>query len=299
VGRETNKSRRQASAASAREKAAAARAVQAQSERRRRAIVILSSVLVLAVVAAAIAAIAINSKSAPQQNIRAVAPASVVSDVSSVPTATLDAIGPGDTSAASGPRPVTGTFMTSGGKPELLFIGAEFCPYCAAERWSMAVALSRFGTLSGVKLTKSSSTDVDPNTATLDFLDSTYSSKYLTFTPVEAQDRNRKILEKPTTEQAALWLHYAGQQSYPFLDFANRYVVTSPTFDPAVLKGLTQQQIASRLADPNDSVAKAVDGSANELTAAICGTTGNQPAKVCTDPAITAIKAKLDAAATG
>ncbi len=31
------------------------------------------------------------------------------------------------------------------GKPEVLFVGAEFCPFCAAERWPLIVALSRFG----------------------------------------------------------------------------------------------------------------------------------------------------------
>src|SRR5215471_17073708 len=42
--------------------------------------------------------------------------------------------------------PGSGAPLTSGGKPEMLYIGAEYCPYCAAMRWSMAVALSRFGT---------------------------------------------------------------------------------------------------------------------------------------------------------
>ena len=31
------------------------------------------------------------------------------------------------------------------GKPEVLFVGAEYCPFCAAERWPLIVALSRFG----------------------------------------------------------------------------------------------------------------------------------------------------------
>ena len=31
------------------------------------------------------------------------------------------------------------------GKPEVLYVGAEFCPFCGAERWPLIVALSRFG----------------------------------------------------------------------------------------------------------------------------------------------------------
>ena len=41
-----------------------------------------------------------------------------------------------------------------------------------------------------------------------------------------------------------------------------------------------------------DDVAKAVDGTANYITAAICKTTSNQPSNVCT-PGITALQAKM------
>ncbi len=30
--------------------------------------------------------------------------------------------------------------LTSGGKPQIVYMGAEYCPYCAAERWAMVVA---------------------------------------------------------------------------------------------------------------------------------------------------------------
>ena len=34
--------------------------------------------------------------------------------------------------------------------PEILYMGAEYCPYCAAQRWSTIIALSRFGKFSGL-----------------------------------------------------------------------------------------------------------------------------------------------------
>ena len=49
--------------------------------------------------------------------------------------------------------------LTSGGKPEVLYIGAEYCPYCAAERWAVIVALSRFGTFSGLAPIRSAAKD--------------------------------------------------------------------------------------------------------------------------------------------
>jgi Domain of unknown function (DUF929) len=281
----------------ARDKAAAAKAEQRRGEQRRRAIVILSSIVALMVVVVLVAVVALNhqGKSTPIANNRADAPDSVVAPLR-VPATTLSDVGQGTIVAA--PKPVTGAALTAGGKPELLYIGAEFCPYCAAERWSMAVALSRFGTLHDVKLTKSSSTDVDPNTSTLDFLDTTYTSKYLSFVPVENEDRAGKKLQSLTAAQTALWNTYTGNHpGFPFLDFGNRYIVSGPSYDPAVLAGLTQQQIAAKLADPTSPVAKAVDGGANILTAAICGMTGEQPSSVCDAPVIKSLKAKVDAQA--
>ncbi len=91
--------------------------------------------------------------------------AQVVSEVTSVPAATLDAVGTG--SGVTGtPQPVSGPPLTSGGKPEVLYIGAEYCPFCAAERWAAIVALSRFGTFSGLRTVHSSSIDVLANTPT-------------------------------------------------------------------------------------------------------------------------------------
>lgn len=58
-------------------------------------------------------------------------------------------------------------------------------PYCAAERWALAAALSRFGTLSGVRLIRSSPTDAYAITPTLSFARSSYASTRLAFVPVE------------------------------------------------------------------------------------------------------------------
>ena len=49
-----------------------------------------------------------------------------------------------------------------------------------------------------------------------------------------------------------------------------------------MLSGLSWDQIASDLNNPDSAVAKAIDGTANHITAAICKMTGNQPASACT-----------------
>jgi thiol-disulfide isomerase/thioredoxin len=291
---------------SARERIAAQQAAAKRAEMRRRGIFVGGSILAVIAVVVALIVVYANKSNTPQKVAGGVhgtvLPASVASDITSVPAATLNSVGAGSlgTSVVSQGAivPISGSPpLTSGGKPEMLYIGAEYCPYCAATRWAMAVALSRFGTFTTpLKGFHSSSTDIDPNTATLTFYQQGYTSKYLTFTPVENEDINHNQLQPTTTAQQALWVKYdttqtaqGPSQGYPFIDFGNKVAVKLPPYDPAVLKGLNWAQIASDLHNPSSPVAQAVLGSANYITAAICKTTGNSPASVCTSPAVTKI----------
>ena len=65
------------------------------------------------------------------------------------------------------------------GKPRVLYVGAEYCPYCAAQRWAVAAALSRFGTFADLSETASATDDIHPDTATLSFHGSSYTSEYV------------------------------------------------------------------------------------------------------------------------
>jgi hypothetical protein len=175
----------------------------------------------------------------------------------------------------------------------MLYIGAEFCPYCAELRWSMAVALSRFGTFTTpLRGIHSSASDVFPNTATLTFYKTGYTSKYLTFTPVENEKVDHSALQATTPAQQALWDKHDAN-SFPFIDFGNKYMINSPIYDPQVLQGKSWAQISAALQDPANPIAKGALGAANYITAAICKTTSNQPDSVCTAPAITALQSKL------
>ena len=104
------------------------------------------------------------------------------------------------------------------GKPILLFIAAEYCPYCGTERWPIVIALSRFGTFSNLHIISSSATDVYPNTPTFTFYGSTYASPYIDFQPVEIEDRSDKSLQKLTSAQSQTFVTYSSSQSIPFID---------------------------------------------------------------------------------
>jgi hypothetical protein len=283
------------------QKIAAQRAAARRAEMRNR--VLIAGGSVVAVIAIVVAFIVIKANNKPSAGGSAASsvtgtalPASVASNVTGVSPGTLDTVGIGSLSGGLPIRQISDKPLTSGGKPEMLYIGAEFCPYCAAMRWSMAVALSRFGTLSPLHGIYSSSTDVDPHTATLTFYQSSYTSNYLTFTPVENETVTKAPLQNTTPAQQALWQKYGSSAQglgYPFIDIGNKYVITGPLFDPAVLAGMSWSQVAAALHDPSSKVAQAADGAANLITAAICKTTNGQPGSVCTSAAVTKASGSL------
>ena len=181
-------------------------------------------------------------------------PSSVLQALSVAPS-TLDAVG--TPASVAPPVRVGGTAVARGADDKVLvtYIGAEYCPYCAAERWAIAVALSRFGTFSQLSGTQSSGTDIYPDTQTLSFYSSTYTSAYLDFRSVEETTNQRsgsgyRPLQAPTASEQALMTRQDPSGSIPFLDVANKYMVTGASFSPQVLAGLSRGQIAAQLGDP-------------------------------------------------
>ncbi len=59
-------------------------------------------------------------------------------------------------------------------------------------------------------------------------------------------------------------------------------MISGASYVAGTLAGLSWSTIATDLSNPNSTVAKAVDGTANYITAAICKMTNNQPASACT-----------------
>ena len=217
------------------------------------------------------------------------ATASVQAAVTSVSEATLRAVG--SPTGLVGPTRITGRqapLVGVDGKPEVVYVGAEYCPYCAAQRWAVAVALSRFGSFAGLETTHSSSSDIDPDTPTLSFYGSTYTSPVLDFVPVELStnqvvDGRYPTLQRLTPTQASLLDTYdrspytSQPGAIPFIDIDNRFVMIGASYDPAVLRGASYGQVAAALSRPSSAIARAVDGTANLLVTAISDATGLRP----------------------
>lgn len=270
------------------------------------------AVLVVLAVVGAIVGIRLSSGGGAANESQPVA-SGVMNDVSTVPASTFEQVGlPGSSVIVGTPIAVKKdaqgnppALLTRNGLPVVFYGGGEFCPYCAAERWSLVVALSRFGTFSNLHTTTSSSTDVYPNTRTFTFVDSRYSSRYLVFEPVELEDRNQKPLQQPTAEQKHILETYdvspytqvAG--GIPFVSFANQSVITGPGFSPQVLQGLSWATIAGDLFNAKSNVSQAILGNANYITAAICQITHGQPGSVCSASFIASAQAKIASASPG
>ncbi len=168
----------------------------------------------------------------------------------------------------------------------------------------MAVALSRLGTFANLGTTHSAGNDVFPNTPTLSFHGVSYTSRYLALTGVEtttneAVNGGYKPLDNPTAEDQKTFDTYnrppyvKSMGSISFVAIGGKYVSSGASYSPELLTGKTQAAIAAALKDPADPIAKAVDGSANLYTAALCKLTGGQPVDVCGSPAVTAAAGKL------
>lgn len=231
----------------------------------------------------------------------------VLKAISNVDPAVLEAVNTGGLK-----NPITATkgqpplLKGPTGKPEVFYDGAEYCPYCAAERWAMAVALSRFANFTKLPETSSASGDVYPNTSTLSFYGSAYSSTYIDFVSVEETtnqpDPSRTPpytpLQTPTDDEAKITNTYnappyTSQSGIPFISIGNQYLELGPAYTPANLAGLSQQDIAATFSNSSSAVAKDVLGGANYMTAAICAITNNQPASVCTTGVIPSIVQSL------
>ena len=203
------------------------------------------------------------------------------------------------------PKILTGASpMAEGGKPRVLYVGAEYCPFCAAERWAMVSALSRFGTFQNLGQTSSAHGDQFPDTPTLSFHGSTYTSKYLVFKGYETQSNQVQgntyaPLDKLSTADGTIFDKYDfppffdSQGSIPFVDFGNKYASQGATYSPQLFSGLTHQKVADDIADPSTDISKSVIGTANVFSAAICQLTKQQPSSVCSSSGVTAASAAL------
>lgn len=246
-----------------------------------------------------------TSSSAPT-NVRAGnVTATVLADLN-VATKVYNEVGIAKTISITAPTVVTNTkTLTFTGKPGIIFVGGEYCPFCAAERWSVITSLERFGTFSGLQTMASSSTDYAPNTQTFTFNKATYTSQYVATKLIEEFSNEKgptghyKQINTLTKTALAAVKNFdkssstASSGSIPFFSIGNKVVDTGASYSPLLLQGLTRQQIAADLKDPTNPITQSIIGTSNYLSAGVCSIDGGKPAKVCTSSGVKAAKTAL------
>ena len=262
----------------ARERIAAERAAAKRAEARRRFLVAGGAITAVLAIVVALVTAKLTASPAHRTASESMAPATIVRQVTTVPAAALRQVSPGQAVTLLEKVNRPGPLLTINGKLAVVFVSEESCPFCAAERWALTVALSQFGTWSQLGITKSSATDIYPNTATLSFRAARYRSADLTLNTTELTDNVGHPLQSQTALDARLIASYdvppyvnSVDQSgaVPFLDIGNQYILAGAQYDPQVLAGLSAAQIASQLATPSSPVAQAIDGAAKVIVAAI------------------------------
>ena len=123
--------------------------------------------------------------------------ASYIATGVSVPDSVLEQVGllAGGASGPTAPTSLQGQPpLTDHGLPAVVYVGAEFCPYCAVQRWALLVAFSRFGTFSNLgQIIGSSSTDVDTEHPELELSRVQLHEQLPGFRPGGDRDRNPSV----------------------------------------------------------------------------------------------------------
>ncbi len=257
---------------------------------------VFAGILVAVIVVIAFSALS-NSPTVSADNGKPI-PAAIVHELTTIPASTWNPVGLQQSTQPAVARPMALH------APTVMYIGGEYCPYCAATRWALTIALSRFGTFTGLKYMHSSSTDVFPNTPTLSYHGATYHSRYISAQLVEEYNRQGAPLQRLTAYQAKMLQRYdvppyvpattpAGSYPIPFILIGGHYLWISAPYSPGVLAGASWSAILGDAHSGQGAIADAILVNANEFTAAICRSDGNQPKTVCDQSTISAAESIL------
>jgi hypothetical protein len=224
-------------------------------------------------------------------------PAGAVSRVEGVPVSALIAsaraqLGRGQVTLPER-LPSAAPLLSSGGRPKVMFICAEYWSKCAAERWALVMALSKFGTFTTLKGTTSSAAGTSPEIPTFSFYGATYSSKYLALvtdeleTNTDVGEGEYPLLQPPTTQEMTMMKAWDRAPyttitlSLPFAYVGGRFLLTTAQYDASALSQMSFQAAASIISSGTDPVSRHAEAAAGYLVADFCSLTREQPARVC------------------
>jgi len=187
--------------------------------------------------------------------------------------------------------------MRRAGKLFVFFMGAEFCPYCAAERWAIVRSLQKFGQWDGLKQTISAARD-EPflNLPTYDFTKATYTSPHIEFVAREIKDREFRPLQKLLKTEEKLLRKFNPKKEIPFLLVGGRFAQIGSGFAPKIFIGHTFRQTETELKKVESEIRKTIDDEANIISALLC--VSGLPPELCKETGTAELVAQVNAKLT-
>jgi thiol-disulfide isomerase/thioredoxin len=183
--------------------------------------------------------------------------------------------------------------MRRDGRLFVFFMGAEHCPHCAAERWSIVRALQKFGQWSGLKQTISAARDeLFLNLPTYDLTEASYTSQHVEFVAREIKDREFKPLQKLLKTEEKLVRQYNSERSIPFLLIGGRFMQIGAGFTPKIFIGHTFRQTETELKKAESEIRKTIDAEANIIAALMC--VAGLPQELCKESGVAELVAQTN-----
>jgi hypothetical protein len=184
--------------------------------------------------------------------------------------------------------------MRRSGKLYVFFMGAEYCPYSAAERWAIVRALQKFGQWDGLKQTMSAARD-EPflNLPTYDFTKANYTSPHVEFASRETKDREFKPLQKLLKTEEKFVRKFNADKEIPFLLIGGRFMQVGAGFTPKIFIGHTFRQTETELKKAESEIRKTIDDEANIISALMC--VSGLPPEVCKETGVAELVAQANA----
>ncbi len=161
-------------------------------------------------------------------------------------------------------------YRTESKKVLIYYLGAGFCPWCAAERWSIVEVLKNFGTWDGLKQDRSAERN-EPylNLPTYSFSGAKFKSEYVDFIGKEFQDRNFQDQDYLTDFDNTILDSYNLEGVIPFIFIGDRYIRIGSGPKPEQLVGLSHDDVKKQFESKNTDLAKAIEEEANYIAALI------------------------------
>ena len=177
------------------------------------------------------------------------------------------------------PKKVFGKFMhiteeplkRQSGKSLVFFMGAGFCPFCAAERWAIVNALNHFGSWTG--LVETASADHDEkylNIPTVSFAGAKYQSDYVEFVGRETAERNFEPLQELDEKDYEILDTFNPDQIIPFLLIDGQFMQVGAGYSPQILEGMDHAKVRAELTISGSPVGKAMKTEIDNITALVC-----------------------------